>query len=296
MVAAIQAGAKPSGGEALADAFGILLRDNRGGDTAFLAQMLTLPGEEYLGNQLDIVDVDAVHAARQHLRRIIAAHLKAPLLDLYRANAANSAYSPDAAQAGRRALRNTALGYLAELDDPQMAALCTAQYRDADNMTDRIAALAILSNREGAARTEALADFHDTWRDDAIVMDKWFAIQATSSLPGTLGAVAGLLGHAAFSIRNPNRVRALIGAFCTANQLRFHAADGAGYRFLADQVLTLDPINPQIAARLLGPLGSWRRFDADRGGRMKAQLERILKAGQRLSPDVYEIASKSLGT
>jgi aminopeptidase N len=295
MVAVIQTGNLPSGGEDLAAAFETLLDDDGGKDKAFLAQMLTLPGEEYLGNQLDIVDVEAVHAARQHLRRIIAQRLRTPLLDLYRANAANSAYSPDAAQAGRRALANTALGYLAELDDPDTALLCTAQYRDADNMTDRIAALAILCDLEGPARAEALADFHDTWRGDAIVMDKWFAIQATASLPGTLDAVEALLGHAAFSIRNPNRVRALIGAFCTGNQLRFHAADGSGYRFLADQVLTLDRINPQVAARLLGPLVPWRRFDTGRGALMKAQLERVLNSGQELSPDVYEIASKSLG-
>ena len=296
MVAAIQAGDAPSGGEDLAAALETLLRSDSGGDNAFLAQMLTLPGEEYLGNQLDIVDVEAVHAARQYLRRIIAQRLRTPLLDLYRATAANSAYSPDAAQAGRRTLRNTALGCLAELDDPDMASLCTTQYRDADNMTDRIAALAILCDLDGPARAEALADFHDAWRGDAIVMDKWFALQATSSLPGTLDTVAALLGHAAFSIRNPNRVRALIGAFCTANQLRFHAADGSGYRFLADQVLTLDPINPQVAARLLGPLGPWRRFDAARGALMKTQLERILNNGRALSADVYEIASKSLGT
>ena len=295
MVAAFQAGTDPGDGSSFAAAVENLLRDG-GDDKAFLAQMLALPGEEYLGNQLDVVDVEAVHAARQHLRGVLATRLKQPLLDLYYANASNSPYSPDAAQAGRRALRNTALGYLAELDDPDMVSLCLAQYRQAGNMTDRIAALATLSDLDDPARAEALADFHDTWRGDPIVMDKWFSIQATSMLPGTLDSVTALLDHEAFSMRNPNRVRALIGAFCNANQLRFHAADGSGYCFLADQVLALDPINPQIAARLLNPLGPWRRYGEGRGAHMKAQLERVLASGRKLSPDVYEIASKSLET
>ena len=126
------------------------------------------------------------------------------------------------------------------------------------------------------------------------MIDKWLSIQASSSLPGTLDAVIALLDHPAFSIRNPNRVRALIGAFCNGNQLRFHTADGSGYRFLADQVLVLDRLNRQIAARLLGPLGPWRRFGDPRRSLMKEQLERILAAGEALSPDVYEIATKSL--
>ena len=294
MVAAFQAQEDPGDGGSFAAAFERLLLDGAS-DKAFLARMLALPSEEYIGNQLDIVDVEAVHAARQHLRWIIAERLKTPLLELYHGNASNRAYSPDTEDAGRRALRNTALGYLAELEDPEMVSLCAAQYRHADNMTDRIAALTILSDLDEAARSEALADFHDTWREDAIVLDKWFAIQAASGLPGTLDAVIRLLDHDAFSMRNPNRVRALIGAYCNNNQLRFHAADGSGYRFLADQVLALDPLNPQVAARLLGALGPWRRFDEGRSTQMKAQLERVLGGGRQLSPDVYEIASKSVG-
>ena len=171
--------------------------------------------------------------------------------------------------------------------------LLRGRYLDADNMTDRMAALGLLSHRDGATSEEALRDFHDRYRDDSLVIDKWFAVQAMSSLPGTLPRVESLLGHAAFSLRKPNRVRALIGAFVAGNQLRFHAADGAGYDFLARRVLELDPLNPQVAARLLTPLGRWRRFDTDRQALMKAALERVL-AAPSLSRDAYEIASKSL--
>jgi aminopeptidase N len=161
-------------------------------------------------------------------------------------------------------------------------------------MTDAMAALEILSHIDAPARNDALAEFHDKWREDAIVIDKWLALQATSSLPGALDDVQALLTHEAFSIRIPNKVRALIGAFCNANQVRFHAADGSGYDFLADRVLELDALNPQVAARLLGPLGPWRKFDSGRQQKMKGQLQRILDSEQTLSPDVFEIASKSL--
>ncbi|MEX2616379.1 MAG: aminopeptidase N [Alphaproteobacteria bacterium] len=294
MVRAIQRGEDPEPPQSFIAAMENILTGGVG-DKALLAQMLELPGEEYLGNQLDIVDVDAVHAARRRLRRVLAERLKQPLLDTYHGNAGNRPYAPDAAAAGQRRLRNAALSFLALLDDPDMTALCAAQYRLADNMTDRIAALNILSGLAVPARDAALADFYETWKADPIVIDKWLSIQATSSLPGTLEAVVALLDHPAFSLRNPNRVRALIGAFCNSNQLRFHAADGGGYRFLADQVLALDRLNPQIAARLLGPLGPWRRFGEPRRSLMKAQLERILATGDGLSPDVYEIATKSLG-
>ncbi|NKB54955.1 MAG: aminopeptidase N [Alphaproteobacteria bacterium] len=293
MVAAIQSGEIPETDESFIAAMRNILTGDAA-DKALLAQMLTLPGEEYLGNQMREVDVDAVHAARETLRRSIATHLREPLTALYHGNAGNLPYSPDAAEAGRRRLRNTALGYLAALEEPEMTALCAVQYANADNMTDRIAALDILADLDSPERTAALADFYQTWKDDPIVTDKWLSIQAMSARPQTLDDVMHLLDHGAFSIRNPNRVRALIGAFCNSNQFRFHATDGSGYAFLADQILRLDPLNPQVAARLLAPLGPWRRFDAARQKLMKAQLQRILDIGNRLSMDVYEIASKSL--
>jgi aminopeptidase N len=292
MVRAVQRGAAPEPPDSFVAAMRNVL--DSVDDKALLAQMLDLPGEEYLGNQMDIVDVDAIHAARRALRRTLARELRPKLLDLYHGNTSNSPYTPDAAEAGRRRLRNAALGYLAALDEPAMTALCAVQYRSADNMTDRMAALGILANLDDPARDAALADFYDTWKADPIVIDKWFAIQAASSLPGTLDAARGLLDHPDFSLRNPNRVRSLVGAFCSGNQLRFHAADGGGYRFLADQVLRLNTLNPQVAARLLVSLGPWRRFGEPRRALMQGELRRILDAGDALSPDVYEIASKSL--
>ncbi len=293
MVEAIQRGTAPASPDAYIAAVENVIA-GADADKALTAQMLTLPGEEYLGNQMQQVDVAAIHQARESLSVSIARALREPLTALYHGNAGNQPYSPDAREAGRRRLRNAALSYLAALDEPETTALCAAQYANADNMTDRIAALDMLSDLDGPERSDALADFYATWKHDPIVTDKWLSIQAVSSQPGTLDAVVGLLEHDAFSIRNPNRVRALIGAFCNSNQLRFHAADGRGYVFLADQVLRLDPLNPQVAARLLAPLGPWRRFDAPRQGLMKTQLQRVLDTGNRLSMDVYEIASKSL--
>ncbi|MBT5812330.1 MAG: aminopeptidase N [Rhodospirillaceae bacterium] len=297
-VAALQSGDEMESADAFIDALGAAL-DDEALDKAFLAQMLILPGEQYIAARMTEVDVDAIHAAREGLRRAIAERLNAKLTQLYHDNASNQTYAPDAESAGRRRLRNTALSYLACGGAPDAIALCDAQFKHADNMTDAMAALEILSHLDTPARVDALAAFHEKWRDDNIVVDKWLALQAASSLPGALDDVQALLRHESFSIRIPNKVRALIGAFCNANQVRFHAADGSGYQFLADRVLELDALNPQVAARLLGPLGPWRKFDAGRREKMKGQLQRILDSGildseRTLSPDVFEIASKSL--
>ncbi len=263
-------------------------------DRAFAAQMLTLPSEDYIGEQMEIIDVEAIHTAREKLRREIATNYKEELLTLYRDNRSNEPFSPDAASAGRRALKNAALSYLALIEEPGMRALVKEQYFEADNMTDRMAALAALNDIAAPDRQEALDDFYRKFQSDTLVVDKWFALQATSSLPQTLERVKELLDHEAFSIRNPNKVRALVGAFASGNPLRFHAQDGSGYAFLADRVIELDKLNPQTAARLLGPLGRWRRFDKARQEKMQAALRRVL-AEPKLSRDVYEIASKSLG-
>ncbi|MBT7759735.1 MAG: aminopeptidase N C-terminal domain-containing protein, partial [Rhodospirillaceae bacterium] len=188
---------------------------------------------------------------------------------------------------------------LSTLDDERCRSLAGRQFRDADNMTDRMAALFALNDRDGdepdgEERAEALAAFHDEFKGDAVVIDKWLSLQAASSRPDTLPRVIELMAHPVFSITQPNKVRALISAFCAANPYRFHAPDGSGYRFLADRVLQLDPINPQIAARMATQLGRWRRYDDDRAALMRAELSRIL-ATDGLSPDVFEIASKSLG-
>jgi aminopeptidase N len=171
--------------------------------------------------------------------------------------------------------------------------LAKAQFDGADNMTDRMAALAALADIDAPARRDALAAFHARFKDDAVVMDKWLTVQAVSTLPGTLGVVRGLLTHPIYEPKNPNRIRALIGAFSTRNPLNFHAADGSGYDFLAEQIVAVDAFNPQTAARLTPPLGRWKRFDAARQAKMKTALARIL-AVPGLSRDVYELASKSL--
>jgi aminopeptidase N len=292
-VAALQSGGGMEAADDFIDALGAAL-DDTSLDKDFLAQMLMLPGEQYIAARMTEVDVDAIHGARESLRRGVADRLNAQLTRLYHDNASNQAYAPDAESAGRRRLRNTALSYLACGDAPDAIALCDAQFKHADNMTDSMAALEILSHLDTPVRTDALAAFHKTWRDDNIVVDKWLALQAASSLPGALDDVQALLRHESFSIRIPNKVRALIGSFCNANQVRFHAADGSGYEFLADRVLELDALNPQVAARLLGPLGPWRKFDAGRREKIKGQLQRILDSEPTLSPDVFEIASKSL--
>ncbi len=172
-----------------------------------------------------------------------------------------------------------------------------AQYEAADNMTDRLSALrAVVWSDEPAARDEAprlLDDFLARFRDEALVVDQWFTTQALATSPGTLERVRELTGHEAFDARNPNKIRALVGAFCGQNPVCFHAADGSGYAFLADWVLELDRSNPQIAARLLTPLTRWKRHDPERGAAMRAALQRILDEGAQ-SPDVYEVVTKSL--
>jgi aminopeptidase N len=267
--------------------------DDGGLDPALLAETLALPSEEFVADRMPVVDVEAIHQARETLRGRIATRLAPRFGELYRTNRTNEPYRPDAEGAARRSLKNRALGYLDKAPDAADRALVEAQYHEADNMTDRVAALALLTDREGPERSEALEDYHQRYAHDPLVIDKWFALQARSTREDTLSDVIRLLDHPGFALNNPNKVRALIGAFAAGNPLRFHASDGAGYRFLADQVLALNTINPQIAARLLSPLGQWRRQDETRGNLMKAELERIL-AAPSLSRDVYEIASKSL--
>ncbi len=263
-------------------------------DDEFIALCLLLPTESYLAEQMDVIDVLAIHQAREALRDFIAESLKEELIEVFRHKRSDSSYSPDAKAAGQRSLKNVCLGYLAQLDDPACLALITAQYHNSDNMTDRMAALSILSNKDVEARTEALGDFYNRYKTDPLVVDKWLSVQAMSCLPDTLVTVQTLMAHEAFSISNPNKVRSLIGAFVNANPLHYHAADGSGYRFHADRILDLDSINPQIAARMVAPLGRWRRFDEGRQNLMKEQLQRII-ATEGLSNDTYEMASKSLG-
>jgi aminopeptidase N len=180
-----------------------------------------------------------------------------------------------------------------ELDDEELRGWCMSQFQQSDNMTDVLAALAAFSLSDCPQREQAIAQFYQRWQHDTLVLDKWFSLQAMSHLPDTLASVEKLMTHPAFDLKNPNKVRALIGAFCNGNQVRFHDSSGAGYTFLADRVIEIDPINPQVAARLMGAFSRWRKFDPERRQLMQSALERILGTGM-LSKDVYEIASKTL--
>ena len=261
-------------------------------EPALTAEVLALPSLGYLGDFMATVDVDALHLARQTLRVAAGHALEDELRATYDKLQVDGPYRPTPEAIGRRSLKNRVLGYLAVATGTAGGELCHAQYRAQHNMTDVMAALALLADGDHASRETALADFERRWRDDPLVMDKWFAVQAMSSRADALGQVHRLMEHPAFSLRNPNKVRALIGSFANANPLRFHAADGSGYEFLQEQVLALDPANPQIAARLLRVLSRWKRYDEERQAKMRAVLESVLAA--KVSKDVYEIAAKSL--
>ena len=216
------------------------------------------------------------------------------LRELYQSLKSNEPYEPDAASSGKRSLRNMCLRYLTADDKPETRKLAFEHYRSADNMTDKMGGLGPLTDMEGKEREEALHQFYEQWKHNPLVIDKWMSVQALSCRPDTLEQVKALMKHAAFSIENPNRVRSLVGQFVMNNQLRFHAASGEGYRFLADTVLALDKINPQVAARLAGSFETWRRFDDKRQALIRAELARI-KATDGLSRNLFEIAEKTLG-
>jgi len=261
-------------------------------DKAFQAFALTLPGEAYLADFMDEIDPAAVHHARRFAQQTLAAELKQNFLDVFYTNQCTGTYRADRESMGRRSLKNTCLAYLMELDEPGIRSLCVEQYRTAGNMTDEITALALLANTDCPEREEALAAFYEQWKDDPLVMDKWLGIQALSRLPETLETVQRLMHNPVFNIKNPNKVRALIGSF-SANAVRFHDPDGKGYLFLADQVLAIDPLNPQIAARLVSAFAMWKRYEEKRKTLMRDQLERILRTPS-LSKDTHEVVSKSL--
>ncbi len=262
-------------------------------DRAFVAEAVLLPSDSFVGDQMGIVDPDAIFAAREALRADIGRALIADWREVYAATAAPDgfAYTPDAK--GKRRLRTVALGYVAASGAADAADIAFAQFDAADNMTDRQGALMTLVNSDADARIAALDIFYNRYRDNPLVLDKWFTTQALSTRPDAFEQVEELAGHRDFTLTNPNRARALIGAFAM-NQKAFHRIDGAGYRFLADRLIALDRINPQTAAKMLPPLARWRRFDAARGQRMRAELERILSV-PGLSKDMLEQVGKSLG-
>jgi aminopeptidase N len=264
---------------------------NQALDPAFVAEAVLLPTESFVGDQMLVVDPEAIHAAREALRTALGRELETLWRSAYAASTANRyEYSPSAK--GARRLRTVALASLAAggaKDAPQMA---MRQFGDADNMTDRQGALGVLANSDAEERIEALEAFYERYRDNGLVLDKWFMVQALSSRSDTPQAVAALARHPDFTLANPNRLRSLVSAFAS-NQRAFHEASGSGYRFLADMTLAVDKLNPQTAARLVPPLGRWRRFDEARARLMQAELQRIMDT-PGLSKDVFEQVSKSL--
>ena len=292
LVTRIQQGAALSLDDSFVDAFRATLEHTEL-DPALITQALTLPAESYLADQCDTVDVEAIHQAREYVRRTLATGLQASFTRLFQLYDQPEPYRFDAAQMARRSLKNLCLGYLTETGAPDARERCLAQLQHANNMTDTLAALSALVQHDWPERDEQLACFYQQWQHDPQVVDKWFGLQAGARLPDTLGRVKQLLQHPAFRLTNPNKVRAVIGRFCMGNPVRFHAANGEGYRFLADQVIELDGINPQIAARLVSALSRWKRFDAGRQVLMQDELRRILSR-PKLSRDVFEIVSKSL--
>jgi aminopeptidase N len=261
-------------------------------DPAFAAQMLMPPTESELAAKQTTVDSSGIHAARVNLVRAVALAHQARLAQLYEYMRDAGDFTPDAKAAGRRALRNAALRYLTAADDEAAAGLAEAHYRSATNMTDMIAGLANLTRMESPLRDNAFTHFHDRFKNDPLVLDKWMGLQAGSPLPETVTTVRELMKHPAFDIKNPNRVRALVGAF-SVNHLRFHNADGSGYRLVGEVIRTLDPMNPQVAARMAGAFESWRRYDPARQGLMRAELQAI-HGLSGISPNLFEVTGKML--
>jgi aminopeptidase N len=288
MVAAIRAGRTPAVDPALIEAASSTLDQ----EPAFAAEALALPGEATLADKMDVVDADAIHAVRDLVRAAIGQTLHDRLRATYDRLADTAGYTIDGPAIGRRALRNTCLAYLVASGEASAIRLAKAQFDAGQNMTDVLAALGILSGVDCQQRLDALAAFYDAWHGDPLVLDKWFAIQALSALPDTPRAVERLMTHPDFDLRNPNRIRALVGSFA-GNQVRFHEASGAGYRLYADTIIQLDPHNAQVAARMVSPLGQWRRFDAGRQVLMKGELQRILDL-PKLSRNTFEMVSKSI--
>jgi len=295
MVADIQHGRTPAVDPALVEALRAVVAD-ASLDPAFREQMLILPAESYLAERMDVADPAAIHTARRTLRRTLAEALNTELMHAYQDNQTDGAYTPDAVSAGKRALKNIALGYLVETEAPEALAQAEQQYARATNMTDRMGALSAMVASYAPGREAALADFYTRFADDALVIDKWFSLQAVQ--PGgagkpTLETVRALMAHPAFTLRNPNRARSLIFSFCSGNPAQFHASDGSGYAYWAEQVLALDAINPQVSARLARALDRWRKYVPTLRDAMQDALKRVA-AHPSLSRDVREIVGKAL--
>ncbi|XP_058082015.1 puromycin-sensitive aminopeptidase [Magnolia sinica] len=261
-------------------------------DKEFIAKAMTLPGEGEIMDMMDVADPDAVHAVRSFIRKQLALQLKNEFLSTVKRNSSSEPYVFNHHSMSRRALKNVSLAYLALLEEPEIAELALHEYGSATNMTDQFGALAAIAQTPSTVRDDVLSDFYKKWEHEFLVVNKWFALQAMSDIPGNVKNVQNLLNHPAFDLRNPNKVYSLIGGFC-GSPVNFHAKDGSGYKFLGEIVLQLDKINPQVAARMVSAFSRWKRYDETRQAHAKGQLEKIMSANG-LSENVFEIVSKSL--
>ena len=262
-------------------------------DLAYFSLLLSLPSENYLAERVEIVDFDGIHTARERILKTLAEKFESQLTQIYHAHHKDESgdFSPEAI--GRRRVKNACLAFLSKLDSAQIQQLAHSQFENAKNMTDQMAALAAMVHNNHSAKNACLEKFYAQWQNEPLVIDKWFALQASSPAVDTFEKVQKLRSHAAFDMKNPNRVRSLIGAFSQNNPVHFHAKNGQGYAFLGDAILELNALNPQVASRMVTPLTAWRKCDATRSALMKAQLQRIINTPD-ISKDVFELASKSL--
>jgi aminopeptidase N len=293
MIGDIRLGRRPRTNATYIEAIGVVLaRANE--DHAFTTLMLIPPSESELALAVNPIDPEAIHDARNHLISAVAGEHGKVLASLYSQLESRGLFSPDPASAGQRSLRNSTLRFLTAIDDENAAELAYAHYRGATNMTEMTAGLTALARMASPRRDAAFIHFHDRFKNDPLVLDKWMGVQAMSPLPDTHTRVRALMAHPVFSLKNPNRVRALIGAFAIGNPLRFHDRSGAGYTLVREVVQTLDGINPQTAARIAAAFETWRRYDGDRQKLMRNELETIAEQ-PRLSPNLYEMVTKMLG-
>jgi aminopeptidase N len=253
-----------------------------------------LPSEAYLSELAEVIDVEAIHATRKAFVKALGVALAPEWLAVYQRCTSTEAYQPSADQVAKRSLKNLALSYLIAANYEGAIELAMEQFNNADNMTDQQSALAALvHSHDIEAANQALAAFKQQWSAEALVMNSWFSLQACDTKEGALDRVKSLENDELFDSKNPNKLRSLIGAFASANPVQFHAPDGSGYHYLADWIIRLNEQNPQIASRMLTPLTRWKRYTSDKQKLMRAQLERIMEQ-KALSPDVYEVVSKSL--
>lgn len=261
-------------------------------DRALKARALTLPSHAYIAEMMDVIDVDAIHASREFIVKNLSELLRSDWIATYENNLSGTfELTPDAM--GKRFLKNTAMAYLMGKSNTDIENTALQQFKQATNMTDQQAAFRELVHTDSQHSDDVIERFYKQWHKDPLVMDKWFTIQATAPLPGTVDRVEQLFTHRDFDIKNPNRVRALLGAFCAANPVCFHTVSGKGYALLGQYVEKLDSLNPQIAARLTIPMTRWKRYDRKRQELMKNELERLARI-PHLSRDVYEVVTKSL--